>query len=292
MLKFSKRFAVFLFSIFVLILGLYFFWTNNHYDRKIFLSGEEATKNWGVNANIVFFEYSDENFYIKFDSNHNIKSAKKEGLFWIRNNFDGFTSDKKVNHIRSATVNDTMYIFGVTKYKNVKEIKLVDYSSNEKTLEFTGKNISDIDGLCFCAKIPFESLILSYKIVFIDQNGNAISDSLQNVSENLQTYITPIINNISSNKYEQVTNENLTLNKVEFSRNEVEKKFYLVRDEKEFLLQEVSRNIDIYFLNEYALVVDKTKVLQITLNKTENTFYSTTYRASYDENLSNLRKAS
>ena len=81
MLKFSKRFAVFLFSIFVLILGLYFFWTNNHYDRKIFLSGEGATKNWGINANIVFFEYSDENFYIEFDSNYNIKSAKKKAFF-------------------------------------------------------------------------------------------------------------------------------------------------------------------------------------------------------------------
>lgn len=292
MLKFSKRFTIFLFSIFVLVLGLYFFWTNNHYDRKIFLSGEGATKNWGIKADNVFFEYSDENFYIQFDSNYNIKSAKKEGLFWIRNNFDGFTSDKKVNHIRSATANDTMYIFGVTKYKNVKEIKLVDYNSNEKTIGFSGKEISDIDGLCFCAKIPVESLVLSYKIVFIDQNGNAISDSLQSISDNLQTYITPILNNISSNKYEQIINENLTLSNVKSSQNEVEKKFYLVRDEKEFFLQEVLRNIDIYFLREYALVVDQTEVLQITFNKTENTFYSTTYRASYDENLSNLRKAS
>lgn len=292
MLKSLKKIAVFLLVFFAFLLMIYIFLTNNHYDRKIFLSNESATKNWGVKADKVFYEYLDENLYIQFDSNKNIKSVKKEAFLWLRNNLDGFPNNNEYNRIYLTTVNDTVYIFGVSKYKDVKEIKLVDANSNDKKLEFSGKYIIDIDALCFCAKIPVKSLIMSYKIVFVDQSDNVIEDSLQNLSKNLQTHITPILKDISSNKYEQIVNENLELTQLKSSKNEVEKSFYLQRNGKEFQVHKISRNIDIYFLSDYALIVDEKEIFQSKLKNALKTLYTTTYRAPYDENLNDLRMVS
>lgn len=282
MKKYINILLIFTVCIALVLMVIYVIGTKDNYDRKLFFSPRAATKNWGVKAN-NFFEYLDENFYIQFDSNHNIKSVKKYGLFWVRNNYDGFPFDDEINRIRSVEINDNFYIYGVTKYENVKTIKLVDVNSNEKDVEFESKWLSDEGALCFCAKIPTDTLILSYEIIFIDQNGNIISDSIKNQNQQLQTYIERVQKDLSLSKYIKTSNKGITLNKYASSKNKVQERFYLIRDGKEFFLQEVSQHLNIYFLEENLLITEQIKVLQITLDDSKQSLYSTTYEASYDD---------
>ena len=108
--KYKKTIAFSLAFFIISQMFFYFVTTKNAYDGNIYFNSQSAVKNWGLKSDKILFEFSDENFYVAFDNNKNIKSSRKDFGFWVRNKFDSFFENSS-NEIYISTIKNIVYIW-------------------------------------------------------------------------------------------------------------------------------------------------------------------------------------
>lgn len=283
-----KRIIIFI-SVFVIVFSIFFYFvaTNKAYDKKIFFSPQSAVKNWGLQSDEMLFEFSDENFYIGFDNNSRIKSARKDFGFWVRSKSDVF-SKSDVNDIYTVTVKNTVYVYGITREKDAKEVKILDYLLDEVDTEFNGSFIDSINALCFCLKIDESDLVLgSYSVEIIDGDNKIIPETLSQ-DEKLVSLINQIL--------EAPRNGTETYDDIELSNDSLALKtaghLHLVGETDGETLQEYKEFVEFYFYDDFVLIQEKTEIFTAKNSehaKTRTRFYSKTYKLEYTDQLRELK---
>lgn len=275
------------------LIGFYLITIHNAYNGFVYFTAKSAVKNWSKEkSEEVLFEFEDENFYICFDNNENIKSARKDTVFWVKNQFNGFPQG--TNMIRSTTINDILYIYGVTEKENVKEVKIVDSYLNNIDASFNGKQVDTLyssDALCFCLKVPVKEFIVSpYSLAFIDSNNKIVSEIPVTQDSELDLLLEPVLKHVNQLPDQQTVNQQMSdINYSLTVRKGQLEKFYIAFDKKNCYLQEYSQTIKVEFADDYALIIDQNTITTRYPDEIDTDFYTRTYKMEYTEDLLNLK---
>lgn len=282
-------------KIFLIILGvfcivfpmiIYPIATRNSNYNFIYFTAETALES-GNNIDDILYEYKDDNFYMIFDG-ENIYTARKDTAFWVQNDVTSILSDE-INKIRSVTINNTIYIFGLTRREDVRQVKLVDSYFYEKETEFYGKRIEQENILCFCVKVPDDTFISSSAAVtFIDSNGNIISELPNNEKGEYDLLLDSVLEKCTEN-LQAVNQADIELNGPKLKRKTAEH-FYLNRQPgNKFKFQHYEENIVVSFLDDFVLIVFNTDVTtREKYMQTDN--YDISYKMEYNADLLKLKE--
>ncbi len=264
---------------------LYFIITRNSHFPYVYFSTESATDQWISDSEKVLLEYQDEHFYIYWDDNGNIVSLRKDTAFWVVHRLG---SSVGTNSVYSATVKGDLYLYGTTKKADVQSVKLVDFVLNEIPSSFFGKRIESVDALFFCIKIPKDTFIgLSSRLVFLDSNDNIVSEQPKE-----ESLLEPFLKTVDP--AQQVVNQPEIKELGSSSLSELRlQQFHLdYENTNDYTLQEYTERLTMYFLDDYVLLINQKGVTSYYQNEVQTSYYDTTYKLEYTEELLDLKKKS
>ena len=289
--RWSKKIIIpFLVLILTFSIFFYFVATQTAYDHNIYFNPTLAVQNFGLKSDEILFEFSDDIFYVAFDNNKNIKSSRKDFLFWVRSKFDSFFEDS-VNEIYTVTVKDTVYVYGVTYEKGAKKVKLVDCLLNEANAEFKGSFVSSLNAMCFCLKINKKDLLLApYSLEVTDDNNDIIPRKLT-ANEKALSIADKILNAHPKTTIFNVENQETYSKTLKLKTNE---RLYLILDKDEYFLQTHTDFVEFYFYNDYVLLTKKLNIFTKQNSahaKTNSMSYCKTYKLNYTSELQELRQS-
>lgn len=288
-MKLKKIGILILILLLVFTTCFYFYITKDAYKEHIkgvYFSAKSAMDSWDKNPSEILYEFEDENFYIRFCEDEDVFSVKKSEFMWVKNEYNGFPT-KSLNSIHSTTVNDVIYIYGVTQKENVEKIIVADSLLNQKNAQFNGEKIESKNALCFCIKLPLKDFVLlESSILLVDGQNRIISELDENNTEE-DKLLSSLLENISPDKqtinYEPIGTSSVNYNKT------IAEKFFIIRDNNNFYLEVLSEGIDIQFHDDFVLLTEQ-KTITRTTDTINNTHYLTSYKLEYNDDLIKLKQ--
>lgn len=287
MKKINRVLILFVLFFITVLVVIYCRATHNTNYKSVHFTAEDSMKDLDSHYGKVLYEFKDEKFLLRFYEEDLLASSKKDEVFWVKDYYNGILKED-INDIRSATVGDTIYIYGVTKCKDVDQVKVLDWLLNEKTTVYNGKRIDSKKILCFCLKIPKNKIILpSVSIKFVDSRNNIVNELSEFQNDELYVLLESVLS--AKDKGVFVANkQTLRPSSLNISKK-ISERFYLTREENnKYSFQEFSKNIELMFFDDYVLVIEEEKVT--TYSKTVHiSNYNISYKMNYTDDLLKLK---